>query len=107
MGLLWANRGALAGSLHGPEKTKCLPQRPSPLFAQFPWNDWITRYRSSGRYVKGYLVLRIRLPYFTNGKLRLIGNALAVSTVTAIGIPRALFMLVGGVLTDHFTPRNC
>jgi len=51
--------------------------------------------------VKGCLVLRIRLPYFTNGKLRLTGNTLAVGTVTAIGIPRAMFMLVGGALTDH------
>jgi hypothetical protein len=37
----------------------------------------------------------------------LTGNALAVGTVLATaGIPRALFMLVGGALTDRFTPRK-
>ena len=35
------------------------------------------------------------------------GDALATGTVLAIaGIPRALFMLVGGVLTDRFSPRS-
>ena len=39
--------------------------------------------------------------------LSLTGNALAVGTVMAMaGIPRALFMLVGGALTDRFTPRR-
>lgn len=39
--------------------------------------------------------------------LSLTGDALAVGTVLATaGIPRALFMLVGGALTDRFTPRR-
>ena len=46
----------------------------------------------------------IALPWLV---LSLTGNALAVGTVMAMaGIPRALFMLVGGALTDHFTPRK-
>src|SRR5512147_3110113 len=46
----------------------------------------------------------IALPWLV---LSLTGNALAVGTVMAIaGIPRALFMLVGGALTDRFTPRR-
>ncbi len=46
----------------------------------------------------------IALPWLV---LSLTGNALAVGTVMAIaGIPRALFMLVGGALTDRFTPRK-
>lgn len=46
----------------------------------------------------------IALPWLI---LSLTGDALAVGTVLAIaGIPRALFMLVGGALTDRFTPRR-
>jgi len=46
----------------------------------------------------------IALPWLV---LLLTGNALAVGTVLATaGIPRALFMLVGGALTDRFTPRK-
>ena len=46
----------------------------------------------------------IALPWLV---LQLTGNALAVATVLATaGIPRALFKLVGGALTDRFTPRT-
>jgi MFS family permease len=46
----------------------------------------------------------IALPWLV---LQLTGNALTVGTVLATaGIPRALFMLVGGALTDRFTPRS-
>lgn len=46
----------------------------------------------------------IALPWLV---LTLIGNTLAVGTVFATaGIPRSLFMLVGGALTDRFTPRK-
>lgn len=45
----------------------------------------------------------IALPWLV---LQLTGNALAMGTVLALaGVPRALFMLVGGALTDRFTPR--
>lgn len=46
----------------------------------------------------------IALPWLV---LSLTGNPLAVGTILATaGIPRALFMLVGGALTDRFTPRR-
>lgn len=46
----------------------------------------------------------IALPWLV---LALTGNALAVGTVFAMaGIPRAIFMLVGGALTDRLTPRK-
>jgi MFS family permease len=46
----------------------------------------------------------IALPWLV---LRLTGDALAVGTVlAAAGIPRAIFMLVGGAFTDRFSPRN-
>ncbi len=46
----------------------------------------------------------IALPWLV---LSLTGDALVVGTVLATaGIPRALFMLVGGALTDRFTPRT-
>src|SRR5262249_45252141 len=46
----------------------------------------------------------IALPWLV---LQLTGSGLAVGTVLALaGIPRALFMLIGGALTDRFTPRT-
>src|SRR5512143_3997217 len=46
----------------------------------------------------------IALPWLV---IQLTGNPLAVGTVLATaGIPRALFMLVGGALTDRLTPRR-
>lgn len=46
----------------------------------------------------------IALPWLV---LSLTGDALAVGTVLAMaGIPRALFMVIGGALTDRFTPRR-
>ncbi len=46
----------------------------------------------------------IALPWLV---LRLTGDPLSMGTVLAVaGIPRALFMLVGGALTDRFSPRT-
>lgn len=45
----------------------------------------------------------IALPWLV---LQLTGSALAMGTVLAVaGIPRALFMLLGGALTDRFSPK--
>lgn len=45
----------------------------------------------------------IALPWLI---LQLTGSALAMGTVLAVaGIPRAIFMLLGGALTDRLTPR--
>lgn len=46
----------------------------------------------------------IALPWLV---LQLTGSALALGTVLALGgVPRALFMLVGGALVDRFSPRT-
>jgi MFS family permease len=46
----------------------------------------------------------IALPWLV---LQLTGDALAMGAILALGgIPRALFMLVGGAVTDRFTPRS-
>jgi MFS family permease len=46
----------------------------------------------------------IALPWLV---LQLTGNALALGLILALtGIPRALFMLVGGALVDRFSPRR-
>jgi hypothetical protein len=46
----------------------------------------------------------IALPWLV---LQLTGDALAVGAVLALaGVPRALFMLIGGALTDRFSPRT-
>lgn len=46
----------------------------------------------------------IALPWVV---LLMTGNAFAVGTILATaGIPRALFMLLGGAITDRFTPRK-
>jgi MFS family permease len=45
----------------------------------------------------------IALPWLV---LKLTNNPLALGTVLAmIGVPRAIFMLIGGALTDRFSPR--
>lgn len=46
----------------------------------------------------------VALPWLT---LQLTGSGLALGTVAAAaGIPRAIFMLVGGAITDRFSPRS-
>src|ERR1043165_833577 len=46
----------------------------------------------------------IALPWLV---LQLTGDSLAMGTVLALSaIPRAFFMLVGGALTDRFSPRT-
>ncbi len=46
----------------------------------------------------------IALPWLV---LQLTGDALAMGTVLALaGVPRAIFMLLGGALTDRFSPRT-
>lgn len=46
----------------------------------------------------------VALPWLA---LQITGSGLALGTVLAVaGIPRALFMLVGGALTDRFSPRK-
>jgi MFS family permease len=47
---------------------------------------------------------QVALPWLV---LQLTGDALAVGTVAAVGAaPRALFILLGGALTDRFSPRS-
>src|ERR1044071_3573491 len=46
----------------------------------------------------------VALPWLV---LQLTGSALALGTVMALaGIPRALFVLVGGAFVDRFSPRS-
>src|SRR5450432_531635 len=46
----------------------------------------------------------VALPWLV---LQLTGSALALGTVLALaGIPRALFMLIGGAFVDRFSPRS-
>jgi MFS family permease len=38
--------------------------------------------------------------------LQLTGSGLALGSILAVaGLPRAIFMLIGGALTDRFSPR--
>jgi MFS family permease len=69
---------------------------------------WIRNFRllwiGEGISLLGDQFYMIALPWLV---LSLTGNALAVGTVLATaGIPRALFMILGGALTDRFTPRK-
>ena len=46
----------------------------------------------------------IALPWLT---LQLTGSGLALGAVAAVGgLPRAIFMLIGGAFTDRFSPRT-
>lgn len=59
---------------------------------------------SSGIGMLGGQFYMIALPWLV---LQLTDDAFAVGTVAAAaGVPRALFMLVGGALTDRFPPRT-
>ena len=78
-------------------------RRPA-LVAVLGVRDFRILWMGSGISMLGDAFYMIALPWLV---LQLTGDALAVGTVMAVGgIPRALFMLVGGALTDRFTPRT-
>lgn len=83
-------------------RTADQPRRASPLRV-LQNRNFLLLWAGEGISVLGDQFYLIALPWLV---LQLTGNGLAVGTVlAAAGIPRALFMLVGGALTDRFSSR--
>ena len=81
----------------GPEKENT---KTSPLALR----DFRLLWLGEGISLIGDQFYLIALPWLV---LQLTGDALAMGTVLALaGIPRPLFMLVGGAFTDRFSPRR-
>ncbi len=77
--------------------------RGKPLFEVFRIRNFLLLWIGQGFSLLGDQFQFIALPWLV---LQLTGTGLAIGAVLAIaGIPRALFMLVGGALTDRFSPR--
>jgi Major Facilitator Superfamily len=75
----------------------------SPIASLFRQGNFRLLWSGEAVSLLGDQFYMIALPWLV---LRLTGDALSVGAVLALeSIPRALFMLVGGALTDRFTPR--
>lgn len=79
------------------------PDTPGSLRAVFGLRDFRLLWLGEAISLIGDQFYLIALPWLA---LRLTGDAFTMGTVLAVeGIPRAVFMLVGGALTDRWTPR--
>jgi MFS family permease len=78
-------------------------EKPS-LLNVFSIRDFRLLWAGSATSILGDQFSFIAMPWLV---LQLTGDPLALGIVLALeGIPRTLFMLVGGALTDRFTPRS-
>lgn len=76
----------------------------SPIASLFHQRNFRLLWSGEAVSLLGDQFYMIALPWLV---LQMTGDALSVGVVLALGsIPRALFMLVGGALTDRFTPRG-
>jgi MFS family permease len=75
----------------------------SPMLKVFSIRDFRLLWAGSATSILGDQFSFIAMPWLV---LQLTGDPLALGIVLALqGIPRGLFMLVGGALTDRFSPR--
>lgn len=81
------------------------PARSRPrLFAPLSVRDFRFLWAGEGVSILGTQFHLVALPWLV---LQITGSSVALGTVLmAAAIPRALLMLVGGALTDHFSPRT-
>jgi MFS family permease len=76
----------------------------SPMLKVFSIRDFRLLWAGSATSILGDQFSFIAMPWLV---LQLTGDPLALGIVLALeGIPRTLFMLVGGALTDRFSPRS-
>jgi len=86
------------------KSTDLQQERTSPLASLLQSRDFRLLWIGEGISLLGDQFQFIALPWLV---LQLTGDGLAIGTVMALaGVPRALFMLVGGALTDRFSPRR-
>lgn len=80
------------------------PKSESPALALLRQRNFQLRMAGGTVSCLGDQFYLIALPWLV---LQLTGNAFAMGTVLALaGIPRALFMLVGGAISDRLSPRS-
>ncbi len=79
--------------------------RPAPsLMSAFKVRDFRLVWAGESISLLGDQFYMVALPWLT---LQLTGSGLALGAVAAAGgIPRAVFMLLGGAITDRFSPRS-
>ena len=81
-----------------------VPARPNPMRAVFGARDFMLLWTGQTTSMLGDQFHGIAGAWVV---LKLTGDPLMLGTVMALGgIPRALFTLVGGALTDRFSPRK-
>ena len=79
-------------------------QNSSPLMRVLRQRNFCLLWIGEGISLLGDQFYMIALPWLV---LKMTGDALSVGGVLAVAaIPRALFMLIGGALTDRFSPRT-
>lgn len=94
---------ATVSSVENPTEEAASQPRPS-LLAALRVRDFRLVWIGESVSLLGDQFYMIALPWLT---LQLTGSGLALGTVAAVtGIPRAVFMVVGGAFTDRFSPRT-
>ncbi|MBI1282128.1 MAG: MFS transporter [Anaerolineaceae bacterium] len=80
------------------------PAAAPSLMSAFKVRDFRLVWAGEGISLLGDQFYMVALPWLT---LQLTGSGLALGAVAAVGgIPRAVFMLLGGAMTDRFSPRS-
>lgn len=86
------------------ESTGLQSRQASPLASLLQIRNFRLLWIGEGISLLGDQFQFIALPWLV---LQLTGDGLAIGTVMALaGVPRAMFMLIGGALTDRFSPRQ-
>lgn len=86
-----------------PAEAQSMPPRPS-LWSALRVRDFRLVWIGESISLLGDQFYFIALPWLT---FQLTGSALALGSVAAVGgIPRAIFMLLGGAITDRFSPHK-
>ncbi len=84
--------------------TATAPPIPTSLLSAFKVRDFRLVWIGENISLLGDQFYMVALPWLT---LQLTGSGLALGAVAAAaGIPRAIFMLLGGAITDRFSPRS-
>jgi len=87
-----------------PDPVNDVPVAAPSLMSAFKVRDFRLVWAGESISLLGDQFYMVALPWLT---LQLTGSGLALGAVAAAGgIPRAIFMLVGGAMTDRFSPRS-
>jgi len=85
-------------------ETQTLARQPNPMLRVLAMRDFRLLWIGGSVSMLGSQFSLIAMPWLV---LQLTGDPLALGAVLALGsIPRAVFILIGGAITDRFSPRN-